>query len=108
LPMMDEVYKEFFRDRQTERAFKDSEVWDIYSRYEMANDRAREKRAMEEKLDRENEVMRDVEQFRQKVASDPKLKAYFQKVAALLEQQPELRAKVDPKFLAGLELLDLD
>lgn len=108
LPMIDEVYKEFFRDRQTERALNDSEVWGIYSRYEMANDLAREKRAMEEKLDRENEVFDSVDKFRQKVANDPKLKAYFQKVAALLERQPELRAKVDPNFLAGLELLDLD
>lgn len=104
---MDEVYKEFFRDRQTERVLKDSEVWRNYSQYEMANDQARQKRAMEEKLNRENKLMEEIAEFRQKVASNPKLKAYFQKVAALLEQQPELKNKVDPSFLKGLELLDL-
>lgn len=105
---MDEVYKEFFRDRQTERAFADSDVWKIYSKYEMANDHVREKRAVEEKLDRENELMEAVEEFRAKVAGNPDLKAYFQKVAVLLQQQPELKDKVDPSFLQGLELLDLD
>ena len=105
---MDEVYKEFFRDRQTERVLNGSEMWRRYSQYEMANEERREKRAMEEKLDRENELMASVEDFRTKVASNPKLKAYFQKVARLLEQQPELKAKIDPNFLKGLELLDLD
>jgi hypothetical protein len=52
--------------------------------------------------------MADVEAFRQKVANDPKLKAYLKKVANLLEQQPELKAKVDPNFIKGLELLDLE
>ena len=106
--MVDEIYKEFFRDRQTERVLNSSEVWRNYSQLELAHDAIREKNAMVQKLDDENEVLAGIEDFRQKVASNPKLKAYFQKVSKLLEEQPELRAKVDPTFLKGLELLDLE
>jgi hypothetical protein len=106
--MMDEVYKEFFTDRQTERVLNSSEVWRNYSQAELARDVLREKRALEAKLDQENQVLADIETFRQKVASNPKLKAYLKKVADLLEQQPELKAKVDPSFLQGLELLNLE
>jgi hypothetical protein len=105
--MIDEVYKEFFTDRQTQRVLNSSEVWRNYSQAEIARDVIRTKRAEEERLDRENQLMADVEAFRQKVADNPKLKAYLQKVASLLEEQPELREKVDPNFLHGLELLDL-
>ena len=105
--MMDEVYKEFFTDRQTERVLNSSEVWRNYSKAELARDEIRTERALKSKLDEENQLMADVEAFREKVASDPKLKAYLQKVATLLVEQPELKAKVDPNFLKGLELLDL-
>lgn len=106
--MIDEVYKEFFRDRQTERVLDSSEVWRNYSQGELARDALREKQSIEEKLDYENEVLAGIEEFRQKVAANPKLKAYFQKVANLLAKQPELRAKTDPNFLKGLDLLDLE
>lgn len=105
--MMDEVYKEFFTDRQTQRVLNSSEVWRNYSKAELARDEIRAERALTAKLDEENQLMADVEAFREKVAGDPKLKAYLQKVANLLVEQPELRAKVDPNFLKGLELLDL-
>lgn len=105
---MDEVYKEFFRDRQTQRVLESSEVWRNYSRTEMARDKIRAEQSLAEKLDFENQVMADVEAFRQKVAGDPKLKAYLKKVAKLLKDQPELKAKVDPNFVKGLELLDLE
>jgi len=106
--MMDEVYKEFFTDRQTQRALNSSEVWRNYSQAELARDVLRTNRAEEERLDQENQLIANVEAFRQKVASNPKLKAYLKKVADLLEQQPELKAKVDPNFIQGLELLDLE
>ncbi len=106
--MMDPVYKEFFTDRQTQRVLNSSEVWRNYSQAELAYDEIRAKQAEEERLDRENQLMADVEAVRQKVASNPKLKAYLKKVANLLEQQPELKAKVDPNFIRGLELLDLE
>lgn len=106
--MIDEVYKEFFTDRQTQRVLNSSEVWRNYSQAELARDQIRAQRTEEERLDRENQLMADLEAFRQKVADNPELKGYLKKVAALLEEQPELREKVDPNFLHGLELLDLE
>lgn len=106
--MMDEVYKDFFTDHQTRRVMDSSEVWRNYSQAEMARDVVRQKRAAEETLDRENQLMAQVDEFRQKVASNPELKAYFKKVKATLEAHPELISKVDPNFVAGIELLDLE
>ena len=106
--MMDDVYKEFFADRQTERVLNSSEVWRNYSQAELARDQIRQKKAVEDQLERENQLMADVEAFRQKVATNPELKDYLKKVATVLQQQPELKAKVDPNFLKGLELLDLE
>jgi uncharacterized membrane-anchored protein YjiN (DUF445 family) len=106
--MMDEVYKDFFTDHQTRRVLESSEVWRNYSKSELARDEIRQKRATDEKLDTENKLMAQIEEFRQKVASNPELKAYFKKVKATLEAHPELTAKVDPNFISGIELLDLE
>jgi hypothetical protein len=106
--MMDEVYKDFFTDHQTRRVLESSEVWRNYSKAELARDEIRQKRATDEKLDAENKLMAQIEEFRQKVASNPELKVYFKKVKATLEAHPELTAKVDPSFIAGIDLLDLE
>jgi hypothetical protein len=106
--MIDEVYREFFRDRQTERVLESSEVWRNYKNAELTRDGIRHERALKEKLDAETRLLNEVEDFRQKVAENPKLKAYLQKCAAVLKQQPELRTQVDPNFLKGLDLLDLE
>lgn len=106
--MVDEVWKDFFKDQQTERAFNNSEVWRNYSRAEIERDMLREKRAAESIIDKENNIMESVEQFRLKVSNDPILKAKLKKVAELLEQQPELKAKTDPNFVKGLSLIDFE
>ncbi len=106
--MMDEVYKDFFTDHQTRRVMESSEVWRNYSRAELARDEIRQKNAADEKLDKENQLMAQIQEFRQKVASNPELKAYFKKAKAALEANPELRARVDANFIAGIELLDLE
>lgn len=106
--MIDEVWKEFFTDHQTKRVMNSSEVWRNYSQAELARDRLRDKRALEEKLDSENQTLAELQEFREKVASNPKLKAYLKKVADQLEAHPELRTGVDPNFLRGLELLDFE
>lgn len=106
--MIDDIYTEFFTDRQTQRVLESSEVWRNYSQAEIARDEIRQKRAFEQRLDEENRILEGVEEFRQKVASNPGLKAYFKKAAAVLKQHPELKQKVDPNFLQGLRLLDLD
>jgi hypothetical protein len=106
--MIDEVYKDFFTDHQTNRVMESSEVWRNYSRSELARDDIRQKRAMDENLDKENKLMAQVEEFRQKIANNPELKAYFKKVKATLDAHPELISKVDPNFIKGIELLDLE
>lgn len=106
--MNDEVWKDFFTDHQTTRVMNSSEVWRNYSQAELARERLREKRALEEKLDTENKLLSELNAFREKVAGDPKLKAYLKKVADQLDKNPELKNGVDPNFLRGLELLDLE
>lgn len=106
--MIDEVWKDFFKDHQTTRVMNSSEVWRNYSQAELARERLREKRAIEERLDSENQILSELNEFREKVAGNPKLKAYLKKVADELEKNPELKNGVDPNFLRGLELLDLE
>ena len=84
-----------------------SEIWRNFSTEEMQRDSLREKRAAEAAIDEENSILDSVEDFRQKVASNPILKERFEKAAEALRAHPELRSKVDPNFLRGLEMLDL-
>ncbi|MFA5759157.1 MAG: hypothetical protein WC942_07375 [Clostridia bacterium] len=106
--MIDEVYKEFFADRQTKRALDSSEVWRNYSNAELDHDVIREKVALEAKLDEENAIFAEIEGFRKKVSNNPKLKSYFKKVSLLLQEHPELKQQVDPAFIKGIELLDFE
>lgn len=108
LRLDDEVWQDFFTDHLTRRALESSEVWRNYSRTELARDALREKRAAEEVIDNENQLLADIEAFRTRVAQSPKLKGYLQKVAKFLEENPEMKSKVNESFLNGLELLDLE
>lgn len=105
---MDEAWKDFFTDYQTERAMNSSEVWRNYSITEMHRDVMKKKAELEAELDNENELMSAIDDFREKVATNPKLKSYLKRVAEFLEQYPELREKTDPNFINGLALLDLE
>ena len=104
---LDEVYQEFFTDHQTQRVLDSSEVWQNYSRAELARDQLRQKRALEEKLDQENAVLAGVQQLRTAVEANPKLKAHLKRAALFLKAHPEAKAKVDPNFINGLSLLNL-
>lgn len=105
--MTDEVWKDFFTDHQTARVMDSSEIWRNFSTAEMQRDSLRERHAAEAALDDETATLDSVEEFRQKVASNPALKERFEKAAEALRDHPELRSKVDPDFLRGLEMLDL-
>ena len=63
------------------------------------------KEALENKLDEDFEAMKAVEQFNQKVASNPKLKMKLKQARDYLESHPEAAVNVDPKFIQGLQLL---
>jgi len=106
--MNDEVWKDFFDDTQTRRAMNSSEVWRNYSQAELAREQLQKANAVTAALDHENQVMADIDAFRQKVASNPALKTYLKKAAEVLKLHPELKEKVDANFLNGLELLDLE
>lgn len=106
--MNDEVWKDFFDDTQTNRVLQSSEVWRNYCQAELEREQLHTANALQAKLDRENQVMADVEAFRAKVASNLELKAYLKKAAQVLKEHPELRDKVDDNFINGLELLDLE
>lgn len=106
--MNDEVWKDFFDDDQTRRVMNSSEVWRNYVQAELAREELQKANAVKRALDDENLLMADVEAFRQKVASNPALKAYLKRAQDVLKQHPELKERVDPNFLTGLELLDLE
>jgi len=106
--MVDDIYDYLLKDHQTVRALESSEVWRNYSRAEMARDQQKEKCAIEAKLDEENQLLKAIDDFRAKIATNPKLKDKLQKAAKALEEYPELRDKVDPNFINGLNLLDFE
>ena len=106
--MNDQVWKDFFDDDQTRRVMNSSEVWRNYSQAELVREQLQKANAVAAALDHENKVMADIEAFRQKVASEPALKAYLKKAVGALKEHPELEEKVDQNFLNGLKLLDLE
>jgi hypothetical protein len=105
--MRDEVWKEFFIDHDTERAFASSEVFQNYARAELAREEMRKASAIKQKLDEESELLDQLEAFKEKIASDPVLKLRFLKAKAALEANPELIKQVDPNFINGLKILNL-
>lgn len=106
--MIDEDFKDFFTDHQTNSVLERSEVWNNYSKAELIRDQIREKKALEQKLDEENYIMESLNNFRKQVEASPKLKNELKKAVAVLKEYPELREKVDPTFLNGLVMLDLE
>jgi hypothetical protein len=106
--MKDEIWKEFFKDSQTERAMNSSEVWKNYASSELKRDQLKREAQLERKLDEENAMYEQIEIFRKAVDSSPQLKEYFRKAAKALEANPELVSKVDPNFIRGLSLLDFE
>jgi hypothetical protein len=106
--MVSEIWQDFFTDHQTKRALASSEVWQNYLQAEVARDEIREQMALEKKLDDENEAMAALDDFREKIAANPALKAKFKNVLATLEERPDLKERTDPAFLHGLSLIDFE
>lgn len=104
-----DIYRDFLLgDQETERAFDSSEVWKNYSNRTLNRDKELEKLAYERKLKEENELLSSIEEFRNKVNASTKLKNKLKEALAAIIQNPELKTKVDPSFLDGLSLLDLE
>jgi hypothetical protein len=103
-----EIWETFFSTEQDNKIMDSSEVWRNYAQAELSRESALEKKAFENKLDEENRIMSEVEQFRQRVASDPVLRAKLKKVADVIDANPEFMDKVDPDFLNGLSLISFE
>lgn len=52
-------------------------------------------------------LLEEINKFRAKVASNPKLHEYFKQCRKALATNKELAKKVDPNFIAGIKLLRL-
>jgi len=63
--MNDEIWKDFFADNQTKRVLDSSEVWRNYSQSELAREQFKKANTISESIDRENQIMSDIDSFRQ-------------------------------------------
>lgn len=64
--------------------------------------------SMEKELDEELAANAQLEEFQKKVDASPALKEYFKRCKAALKADPSLHKKVDPKFISGVMMLDLE
>ena len=106
--MVDEAWKEFFDDEMTWKAFNDSEVFQAYARAELSREAVRTGKAIEAELDMKSQAMQQLDEFQEKLDADPKLRERFKKAKAALDSDPELAKKVDPNFINGIRLLNLE
>lgn len=97
-------------DDQDWEAVNDSEIFREYVKNELKKEAAKKEDSIdqfEKALDEELLTYAELEQFQKQVDSKPKLREYFIKCKLALEKNPELRNKVDKKFIQGIFLLDL-
>ena len=106
--MADEAWKEFLHDDMTWRAFNDSEVFQAYAKREMQRDASSKAAAKEAALDEEARLLKQLDDFQEQLESNPELLARLKKAKAALEANPELVKQVDPNFIAGIKLLNLE
>ena len=106
--MVKEAWEEFFEDDMTRKSLDSSEVFCEYARSELKREESREKLAAIKEAEEEAKLERNIDNFQKKVDSDEKLKGYLKKAKEALEKDPELAKKVDPNFVNGIKLLDLE
>lgn len=106
--MVDEAWKEFFDDEMTRKAFNDSEVFQAFARAELEREKLRERRAAAAESDEKARLEQQMEAFAKKLEETPELKAHLKRAKAALEKDPELAKKVDPNFVNGIKLLNLE
>jgi len=95
------------------RALMDSEIFRAFAAHE-AQKKREEEEAKDPFKDRVASVCEKVKvveawvEFEKKVNSTPYLLSYFKKARATLDEHPELREKVNKKFLMALDSLNLE
>jgi hypothetical protein len=101
-------WRNFYKDHETEKALNSSEVYRNYIQAALEQEKQSKTDALEDKLDEDYDTLQAVEQFNMKILENPKLKAKFKQARDYLETHPEVVSKVDPSFIKGLKLLDLE
>ena len=66
------------------------------------------KKSAEEELDADISLLQDLEGFERKVNASPRLKKAFKKLQHAFTNDPEYTAKVDPKFVESMMLINLE
>ena len=84
-------------------AIKDSEIMTSYLRGELAKEAS-----CRPPVVKQEDVLRDFEKFEAAVKEDAKLRFTFKKLQEKFADDPEYTSKVNPKFVEGVMLLDLD
>ena len=102
------AYKAFTRDDADKASLRNSEVFQSYAAAE--SEREQKLAAINERVKKaeEDKAFEAFEQFEQKVKSSPELLQKFREVRAALNANPELIDQVDPSFVAGIDMLDLE
>lgn len=90
----------------------DSEIFRNYMKSELQkeaydNNEKSSPEYLEKQAKEELKIYQELDSFRDKVASSPKLQEYFKQCKKILATNKELAKRVDPKFIAGINLLRL-
>jgi hypothetical protein len=106
--MVDEAWKEFLHDDMTWKAFNDSEVFREYAKRELQREASRKLGEKEARLDEEARLLKQLDDFQEKLEANPELLTRLKRAKAALEANPELAKQVDPSFITGIKLLNLE
>lgn len=88
-------------------AATNSEIFREYVSSELKKE-ALSKKSAEEELDADISLLQDLEGFERKVNASPRLKKAFKKLQHAFTNDPEYTAKVDPKFVESVMLINLE
>ena len=102
------AYKAFTRDDAAERALSSSEIFMAYRQAEIRREHELKHINAQESEAQKEEALKAFDAFEKNVNASPVLKQKLKEAKAALDASPELSAKVDPNFIAGLNMLNLD
>src|SRR5690606_240215 len=102
------AYKAFTRDDATERALASSEVFMEYRKAELTREEYIRRINAETQEKEKQETLEAFDEFEKKIASSPELRNKFKQIKAHLDANPDVAAKTDPNFIAGINMLDLE
>ena len=102
------AYKAFIRDDAADEALRSSEVFMAYRQAELKREAEVKVINAREKECEKEVALKAFDDFEKKIAYSPELKDKFRKIKAHLDAHPEVVPKVDPNFVAGINMLNLE